>query len=505
MAKLTKCLVVAVVIAMIAIVALPIAENVTAVPTGWNEKKLSTDVAPQGVSMAVDVNGKVHIVGFDYNYGAHLVYMDDVAGSWLGPYTIDTRCAGTPPVIAVDSNGHSHIVYVQQNYSLMYVTNAGGSWVNTTIFHDPLMGHFDFSIAVDHNNKVHIAFCTLSDYVVKHVTNAGGSWVTENVTSGSHYGSSPSIAIDSNNKVHIACLYTGSIVAVAYLENTTGTWTSTIVDKVYYIEFVSMCLDHNDKAHIAYMTGYTAIHYATDASGAWLNTTASSIPVANDAYQYVPIIVVDSANNPSISYCNTTSDTGYYAEVTTKSGSAWTITRLGAGFSVAMGINSNDNLYVAYNRAGIVLDSTGTITGSSSTTASAPGPVASATATAGNNQVTIAWAAPSTGGSASTVLIYRSSTNSMPASPLTTVSASGGQYVDSTAVNNQTYYYWVISSNNDGNGQAVATGAVTPAASSSSSPSSTGNNGTVLIGLIALIIVVLVIVAFVFMRRKRKG
>jgi hypothetical protein len=497
-----KLLAVALVAIMVAMFAIPLIQNADALPTGYNEKKLSSDVVPQGIAVAVDSNGKVHIVGYDYNNGAHLVYMDDVSGSWSSPHTIDV-CAGTPPVIAVDSNGYSHIVYVKQNFSLMYVTNAGGSWANTTIFTDSHFGHYEFSIAVDHNNKVHIAFSTNTDFVVKHATNAGGSWATENLTSGTNYGSQPSIAIDSNNKVHIACMFTGSTIGLAYLQNTTGTWSSTMVDGPHEYRFISMVLDHNNKAHIAYETSYNAIHYATDTSGAWVNTTVSSFAAAASSYQYVPVIVVDSANNPSIAYCNTTSDSTYFAEVATKSGSAWTVSRLGVGFSVGMGINSNDKLYVAYNRSGIVLDSNGTITSGNATDTSVPGPCTSVKATAGNNKVTVTWSVPSTGGTAINAVIYKSSTNSMPSSSLITVGISTGQYIDNSAENNETYYYWVVASNSDGAGSAVATGSVTPSANASTPTPSTSSN---LGGLIVIIVIVVVVVLVIFMvvRRMRK-
>lgn len=382
---------------MVALVAVPFAQNAAAVPTGWNEQKLTGDIAPQMTSIAVDNNGKVHILMVDYNYGIHIKYTDDVSGSWTAPFTID-QCVGSTPVIVTDSNGYSHILYAQQNNSLMYATNAGGSWVNTTIFTNPSGPHYDISMALDHNNKVHIAFCPYLSNIVRHATNAGGSWTIENVTQGSNVESLPAIAIDSNNKVHIACSSFGTVKGLVYHENTTGTWSTTLVNTSLGIDFVSMCLDHNDKAHIAFMTTYNTIRYATNAGGSWQNTTVSTIPVveADIESNSPPHILVDSSNNPSISYCNTTGDFAYYVEVASKSGSAWTITRLESGLAQSMAISPTNKIYVAYEGwsgiSGLILDSTGTITSGTlggAANGSPPGPVKSVTANPGNSKVTI--------------------------------------------------------------------------------------------------------------------
>ena len=510
MLKLTKYLAMAIVVTMIALAAVPLAENVAAVPTGWNEQKLSADIAPQMTSTAVDNNGKVHILMVDYNNGIRLKYTDDVSGSWSAPYTID-GCAGTPPVIETDSNGFSHVLYLQQNYSLMYADNVGGPWVNRTIFTNPAGPYYGFSMALDHNNKVHIAFTPSLSNMVKHATNAGASWSMENVTVGTNSESRPAIAIDSNNKVHIACSSFGTIKGMVYHENTTGTWSTTLVSPYLGIDFVSMCMDHNDKAQIAYMTTYNTMRYATNAGGSWQNTTVSTIPVANEGIEFdsPPCIVVDSSNNPSISYCNTTGDMAYFVEVASKSGSAWTITRLGGGLAQSIAISPTNKLYVAYDGwggiSGLWLDSTGTITPGmlgGGASGSPPGPVRSVTANPGNSKVTVSWSAPNTGGIAISVIIYRSTTNSTPSSPLTTVGVSSSPYVDNTAVANQTYYYWLVSSNSYGKGPAVATESVT-AGAASSSPSTSSNIGGLLI-LVILIVIILVVVAIVFMRRKKK-
>jgi hypothetical protein len=517
MQKSTVWIAMALVAIMVGMVAIPLAENVSAVPSGWNEKKLTT-VSPEQTAIAVDTNGKVHVAFIDYNNSIKLCYMDDVSGAWSSVAIIDP-CVGAQPALAVDSQGHSYIAYTKQNGSMMLATNAGGAWTNTTIFTNPLAASTEISMALDSNNKVYIAFCPFSytNRIVKLATNAGGSWATENVTSGSASEVWPAVAIDSANKVHVACYSVGTTNrGLVYHENTTGTWSTTLIDATLTTTItttvantgLSMTFDHNGKVHIAYDNRYTAIKYVTNAGGAWVNSTLETIPVAYEGVQYMPSIVVDSSNNPSICYSNITSNFDYSVDVITKSGSSWTFTSLGQGVWPGMAISPSDKLYVSYqgwgNRSGLMLDSTGSITGGT-IGASGPGPCTNVRAVGGDKQVSISWGLPVTGGSATNVRIYRSTVDSMPSNSIATVSASSGTYIDHVPGTNITGYYWLVSVNDYGTGEAVPTGkVVTDAATAPSSPSPGGYAPTGIITLL-VIVVLIVVVVMVFIRRRRRG
>ncbi len=504
MVKLTKYLALAIVTTMVALAAIPFMENTGAVPTGWNEKQISADYAPQASSIAVDSSGKVHIIGVDANYYNKVFYMDDVSGSWSTPYTIDSSNVKQPG-IAVDSAGKSHVAYVK-DFNLKYATNAGGSWVNTTICPIPQGVTTGVAIAVDHANKVYITFNNYTPY--SHVylaSNVLGYWTIENVTPALSYESWPYLAIDSNNKVHIACFSTGANKGLVYHANTTGTWSTTLLDSALNITNIAMCVDHNDKAHIAYETSYTNINYTTNAGSAWQRSTVTRIPVQHGDLQYLPQIVVDSSNNPSICYTNNTAgaiNEEQYVHIVTKSGSSWTNLRLGNGLSQSMAISATDEYYVVSHRSGTILDSTATITGSTSTDGVAPGPLTSVKATAVSNKVTLTWEAPTTGGDTTWVKIYRSLDETMPASPIITIDYSKMQYADSAVETNKTYHYWLVSSNTYGNGPSVSTAGTTVGAASPST--STPGSGGGLILLVLILVIILVIVAFVFIRRRRR-
>ncbi len=519
MLRIAKCIVIAIVAIMVAMVAIPMVDNVNAAPAGWNEANILPGADVGLATMAVDANDHVHIAYVDSNNTMTLRYIDDVSGSWSAVQAIDT-CDYWAPSLAVDSHGNAYVAY-SNGIDLKYATNAGGSWVNTTIETSNMsFAGYEVSIAVDHNDKVGIAYSNTQSGVVKYATNAGGSWVIENVTNASNFECSPSLAFDSANHPYIACCSVGTINGLVLHANTTGNWTTSVADPsvdIYNsdveVAYLSLCIDHAGHAQIAYETSYDAVNYATNAGGTWKNATVGSMIAANYGNQNIPQIVVDSSNNPSISYSNPTNgDPFEYIELATMSGSSWTTTQLGPGIWQSLGIGSNDKLYAAYDGSvggnatwGLMVASTGTITPvSNSTGTSVPGPVTSVKVTAGDDEDTITWTAPTTGGSASNVSIYRSSTDSMPSTPLATVGVSSGVYVDHTAVNNNTYYYWVVSSNSNGVGSAVGTGSVTAGTISTSSASSSSDSSGLLIGVIAVVVIVVIAVAAVVFIRKRK-
>ena len=508
MLRITKYLTVALVAIMLTMLIVPLANNTAGVPSGWT----ATNISPGGfeyTSMAIDTNGKVHIVYIDANDPISIKYINDVSGTWSTPHIIDTASRSAPK-LALDSQGYCHVAYVNGN-NLIYATNSGSSWQNSTIYTSSTAYEKELSLVVDHNNHVDIAFVPHNSGTIRLATNSGGSWTNGTVTFGATGSTNyPALAVDTSNNLHMACMAYGTMSGLLYLSQSGSTWTAEIADTYFAISGISMVLDHNDKAHIATIRGQVAIGYISNEAGSWASTV-----VSHDYYlgaiTTVPGVVVDSSNNPIISYNGVTSVI-YYVNVTMRSGTTWTTTQLATGVEASIAINSGNQLYVAWQGTvgsttdtyGAIIASTGTVTPSGSGT-TAPGPVASAKATAGTNGITVTWTLPSSGGAATSVLIYRSTTNSMPSTALTTVGASTLSYLDGTAVNGTNYYYWVVSSNSAGTGSAVATGSIAAGSSSSSSSSSSpssNSGGLVLIIIVVAVVLVLVVVYFRFLKKK---
>jgi hypothetical protein len=493
---------------MLTMLVVPLADNAAGVPSGWT----ATYISPgsfEYTSMAIDTNGKVHIVYIDGNDPISVKYVNDVSGSWSTPYIIDTASI-VAPKLALDSQGYCHVTYVNGN-NLIYATNSGGSWYNATIYTSSNGYEKQVSLVVDHNNHVDIAFVPHNSGTIRLANNSAGSWTNGTVTFGATASTNyPALAIDSSNNLHMACEAYGTMSGVLYLSQSSGNWTAEIADSYFGISGIVMCLDHNNKAHIATIHGQVAVGYISNEGGSWASRLVTA-ELYIGAIATVPGIVVDSSNNPIISYNGPTAMT-YYVNVTSRSGSTWTTTQLATGVTPSIAINSGNQLYVAWQGTvgsttdtyGAIIASTGTVTPSSGGT-TAPGPVASATATAGTNGITVTWTSPSSGGSATSVLIYRSTTNSMPSTALTTVGASALTYLDGTAVNGTSYYYWVVSSNSAGKGSATATGSITAGSSSSSSSSSSpssNSGGLVLIVIVVVVVLALVVIYFRFLKKK---
>ena len=115
----------------------------------------------------------------------------------------------------------------------------------------------------------------------------------------------------------------------------------------------------------------------------------------------------------------------------------------------------------AHNSAGIgAATSAVSVTPSSSATnVLVPGPVTNVKVTLGVNKITLDWTSPSTGGTPSTIMVFISTSNSMPSTPIANLSSSATEYVDSNVVNGTTYYCWIVPSNSAGTGVSAASGA----------------------------------------------
>lgn len=117
----------------------------------------------------------------------------------------------------------------------------------------------------------------------------------------------------------------------------------------------------------------------------------------------------------------------------------------------------------------------------------APSPATGLSATGGIQNVTLDWTAPTTQVGGGTLFdlkgyyIYRSTSNSQPASNIAFVSAD--KYIDGALSGSTTYYYWVEAVDFTGNtSTAVASGAVTtldpPSDGADGAPGQNGTNGT---------------------------
>lgn len=255
---------------------------------GWVKSILdSTD--GKYTSIAIDSNNKVHISYYSW-YLERLKYATNASGNWV--YTIvesgldlNHNYEDEPGTsIAIDSNNKVHISYLKFNSNdcitqscshttmdvckntIKYATNKNGSWTTETVysFHGDLEYVYRPSIAVDSNNKAHIAFtyCDLCEDRIYYATNASGAWITDPdlppipTWDGGYWltfyaGLFPSISLDSNNKVHI--MHSEWLYGrLWYTTNASGEWLPYDMDDGSgYVMDTAAAMD-SGKLHTAY-------------------------------------------------------------------------------------------------------------------------------------------------------------------------------------------------------------------------------------------------------------
>ena len=133
---------------------------------------------------------------------------------------------------------------------------------------------YSSSLAIDHNNRIHIAYYHYGQ-TLRYATNSGpyGNWTITIVDGMSYFGSKVAMALDSNNKAHIS-YQDGLSKELRYANNTGGGFVTRVIDRTGVFETVgdSIAVDSAGKAHISYVVS-GQLKYATNKGGDWNITT----------------------------------------------------------------------------------------------------------------------------------------------------------------------------------------------------------------------------------------
>ncbi len=147
--------------------------------------------------------------------------------------------AGLNSDIAIDNDGHTHIIYVVEDdsiwRSLYYSTNTTGRWE-----HERLSSFSDYSdyvqpsLIIDDNSFIHIVYAEANSSGTNYLSNHTGVWVNELIDPGYIAVGEYSMKMDSNGKLHIAYLTNGRTSRITpwqlrYITNASNNWTSTQV------------------------------------------------------------------------------------------------------------------------------------------------------------------------------------------------------------------------------------------------------------------------------------
>ncbi|MCJ7489571.1 MAG: carboxypeptidase regulatory-like domain-containing protein, partial [Thermoplasmata archaeon] len=153
------------------------------------------------------------------------------------------------------------------------------------------------------------------------------------------------IAVDSNNRIHIS--HWGWPTALKYATNASGSWVNSTIDSTGRVGYsTSIAVDSSDGIHISYCdsTNYD-LKYATNSSGSWVNSAIDSAgSVGRDTS-----IAVDSNDRIHISYYDATNTALKYA---TDASGSWVNSTIDStndvGGCTSIAVDSNDGIHISY-------------------------------------------------------------------------------------------------------------------------------------------------------------
>lgn len=179
--------------------------------------------------------------------------------------------------LAVDSKSNAHIVFNGEidgrvYASFSYINNINGVWKYRNTWPTTCrLTNRNNSIAIDHNDRVHIAtagYATTPGEDLIYVSNKTGQWVVEVADDDRSVGLSALIKTDSNNKAHI--FHLGWQNRPLYSTNKNGSWETSLVEALPGAVGPgwSFALDSLDRPHVFY--GYYGLWHAYLDAGTWL-------------------------------------------------------------------------------------------------------------------------------------------------------------------------------------------------------------------------------------------
>ncbi len=227
-------------------------------------------------------------------YHVHVAYSDDNGETWTEEQVtsaIDQDHAHA--ALAIDSSDNLHIVYQSTGRSpyttrqgIFYNKRTAGVWgtEETVSLLDVATGQSDACIAIDSADDVHAAWCGLGagTYPTKmqivYRKRTSGSWGTaQQVTDLNADQRYPSIAVDSQNRVHLAWHGKGygtntTIDQVIYSLGPTAWATANVTDLTTNSWYVRITLDNYDQPHLVWLkqTASPELYYSKKTANAWI-------------------------------------------------------------------------------------------------------------------------------------------------------------------------------------------------------------------------------------------
>ncbi|MDG1551256.1 MAG: putative Ig domain-containing protein, partial [Candidatus Poseidoniaceae archaeon] len=349
-------------------------------------------------SLVYDSQGSAHI-SYEKNQADDLWYATDATGSWVTKGIHEgSSSTGLYTAIAVDINDDLHIAYRHNTGQDLYHATVQGHNTDSSARSALLGATCTFTPSLPTGLSVEAGTCTISgapssiqlntthtitatsstglsytgefylnvlaqtpvisytgspftyakDVAISPLTptNTGGDIPLHVIDSIGDVGNSSSMVMDSNGKIHIA--YSDiTNTKVKYATDKSGAWVDTIIGT--FQGSISIAVDSNNNVHIAY-TSSLNLYYATDKSGSWVSSVADS----TFGTGFYPSIAIDSNDKVHIAHHNLMSS-GRLRHTTDASGS-WvtsvlTLSGQDNGQWPSIAIDSNDKIHISYYQA----------------------------------------------------------------------------------------------------------------------------------------------------------
>ena len=327
----------------------------------WVETTMDySDQAGVWNAVAVDSNGHIHVVQIkDESYQIRHSVNDGTGWNTVGINTCGaTYCWDIHMVI--DDNDHLHLAYTtytQWDETLVYMNYDGTTWTDTVVSNSAHFG--PIGIAVDSNNHPHISYaldgsdqCGVGLRISSY---DGSSWSYTNVDQGANRGCESAIVIDESDHMYIA-YQDRSSSKLKIATDKSGSWDSYLVDtgtspsNLYPGYMTSMVMDRQGQFHIAHQDNKEYdLRYSTGAPNSQWTTT---IVDATGHTGRDPSIAVDAADQPHIVYHTWTGQNLKYATIDPVT-SNWAVTTMASTGDVGEGnsifIDKSGDMHVPFS------------------------------------------------------------------------------------------------------------------------------------------------------------
>ena len=284
---------------------------------------------------------------------------DGINHQWVETTLDYTDEAGRFNSIAMDSNGHLHVVHINGgNYQIRHSIHDGTSWNSVKIKDCAQTYCWDVHMVIDDNDELHAAYTTYTSWAetLVYMHYNGTTWTSEEVSSNALFGPI-GIAVDSNNHPHISYAASGGEQCgdgLRIASHDGSSWAYDVVEAGDNRGCESAILiDENDNIYIAYQNrDESKLNIATDKSGSWDSYLVDTGTSPSNLYPgYMTSMAMDGQGQFHIAHFDEKEDDLRYSTGAPNSQWATIIVESSGhtGRDPSIALDSSGNPHIVYN------------------------------------------------------------------------------------------------------------------------------------------------------------